>query len=345
MPIQSLKEARSLGLIDARAETDLAPICSQFSMLVSDHWAKMMDPHDPKDPLRLQMMPDLREMENLPGDSKDPIGDRAHEPVPRLIHRYPDRALLLVTDRCPSLCRFCFRKQSPLHGEEPPFDLEAISAYIAAHREIREVILSGGDPLMLKNSQIDAIFSHLEGLGHVERFRIHTRMPITLPERVDEGFCSLIRRKKPVYIALHIDHPKELSPETLRAIDDLARAGAVLVSQTVLLKGVNADLETLTALCHRLAALRVRPYYLHHPDRALGTAHFRVSIAQGLRLYRALRRRVTPLELPIYVLDLPGGYGKVPLDTPAVCEQSPGHWRLESPLGGVFDYVDPVWEG
>lgn len=340
--IHSLQDAAREGLIDAQKAEALAPICARFPVHISAHWAEQIDRQNPDCPMRRQMLPDLQEALSLPGDLSDPIGDQAHEPVPRLIHRYPDRALLLVTDRCPSLCRFCFRKESPIHDQEPPLDLEAIATYIEQHHEIHEVILSGGDPLMLSNDALNAIFERLEPIAHIARFRIHTRCPVSLPKRIDTGFLSLIRRKKPFYIACHINHPHELSIETVAALQAIADHGAILVSQTVLLQGVNADPQILAELCQRLAAIRVRPYYLHHPDRAQGTAHFRVSIAHGLQIYRQLRRLVPPLALPIYVLDLPGGFGKVPLDTPAVTQLSPGHWRLESPLGGQFDYIDPV---
>lgn len=340
--ISSLDDAINAGLVSPEDRATLAPICEKFSIQISEPILQKIDLTRKNDPLFLQMVPDPRESIDLESDLIDPIGDLAHEPIPRLIHRYRDRALLLVTDRCPCLCRFCFRKLSPIHGEEPPFDLEKIVEYIQKTPDITEAVLSGGDPLMLSNEKLAQILDALEAIPNIERLRIHTRIPITLPARIDAHLLKVLCRKKALTIAIHINHNRELDQATKDAIKALDSTGATLVSQTVLLKNINDDPTVLKNLCYSLGAIRVRPYYLHHPDLVTGTSHFRVSIAEGLTIYRTLRSLVPPLLLPIYTLDLPGGYGKTPIDSGCMKEIGNGEYEFTTPLGYKRIYKDPA---
>jgi lysine 2,3-aminomutase len=268
------------------------------------------------DPVARQYLFDARELHTRADELEDPIGDAAHSPVPGIVHRYPDRALLMPVQSCAAYCRYCFRRESVGTGKNilAPEKLEAALAYIAGTPALREIILSGGDPLVLSARRMAALLQRLAAIPHLDVLRIHTRVPLADPARVTPALCrALARCEKPVYVVLHVNHAQELSQEAEAAIRRLHRAGCVLLSQSVLLRGVNDDADTLAALLRRLVALKVKPYYLHHPDRAPGTAHFRVSIARGQEIVRQLRGRVSGLCQPTYMLDIPGGHGKVPL--------------------------------
>ncbi len=332
------------GLVAAADAPALRAVGERFEVLASDYYLGLIDPADPDDPIRKQAVPDLAELLVGPGERTDPIGDRAHAPTEVLVHRYPDRALLFPTFRCPMFCRYCFRKVAL---NEDPIRLHAALdealAYLARTPAIREVILSGGDPLMLSDARLDALLGRLRGLGTLRRLRIHTRFPVTLPMRVDGALAATLARHRPLYVVTHFNHPRELTPEAATAVGHLVDAGLTVLNQTVLLAGVNDATETLAALFEGLLDLQVRPYYLHHPDLTVGTQHFRVSLDRGLALVRALRGRLTGLAWPTYVIDIPGGGGKVPVDSAAVRPtETPGVWTLHSPLGGAHRYVDPA---
>ena len=267
------------------------------------------------DPIRRQAVPSAEELREE-ALAADPFAedDPRHAPVPHLTHRYPDRALLLVTGLCPMTCRFCMRRRKTLHGE--PITPAMVSRAIAHVRKtpaIREVILSGGDPLMLSDARLDAILDELRGIPHVERLRIHTRMPCVEPGRITEKLAALLAARRPLTIGVHFNHPREVTPHAPRALALLADAGLPLVNQTVLLKGVNDDARLLAELFRALMRCRVHPYYLHHTDLIPGTAHFRLSVPQGMAVVRELRELAPELSMLHYVLDTPGGGGKVPL--------------------------------
>ncbi len=332
------------GLVAAADAPALRAVGERFELLASDYYLSLIDPDDPDDPIRKQAVPDLAELLVGPGERADPIGDRAHAPSEVLVHRYPDRALLFPTFRCPMFCRYCFRKVAL---NEDPIRLHAALddalAYLARTPAIREVILSGGDPLMLSDARLDDLLGRLRALGTLRRLRIHTRFPVTLPMRVDGALAATLARHRPLYVVTHFNHPRELTAEAAAAVGHLVEAGLTVLNQTVLLAGVNDATETLAGLFEGLLDLQVRPYYLHHPDLTVGTQHFRVSLDRGLALVRALRGRLTGLAWPTYVIDIPGGGGKVPVDSAAVQPtDTAGVWRLHSPLGGVHRYVDPA---
>jgi len=269
----------------------------------------------PDDPLALQFLPDERELHALSYETPDPIGDIAHSPVKGIVHRYPDRVLLKVAHSCPVYCRFCFRREmigskgDALQGVE----LDAAIDYVREHREVWEVILTGGDPLSLSSRRLADILGRLVLIDHVGVLRIHSRVPIVAPDSVDETCARALIQPKPIYLAVHVNHPEEVTEPAVRALRRLSESGVALLSQTVLLKGVNDNALVLEALFRRLVLLKVRPYYLHHPDLAPGTSHFRVPIEAGQALMRVLRGRLSGLCLPTYVLDIPGGFGKVPI--------------------------------
>jgi lysine 2,3-aminomutase len=267
------------------------------------------------DPLALQFLPDERELHALSYETPDPIGDVANSPVKGIVHRYPDRVLLKVAHSCPVYCRFCFRREmigskgDALQGVE----LDAAVDYVRAHPEVWEVILTGGDPLSLSSRRLADVLGRLAMIDHVGVIRIHSRVPVVAPQSVDESSTRALVQSKPVYLAVHVNHPEEITEPVITALRRLAECGVVLLSQTVLLKGVNDSAPVLDALFRKLVLLKVRPYYLHHPDLAPGTSHFRVPIEVGQELMRELRGRLSGLCLPTYVLDIPGGFGKVPI--------------------------------
>jgi lysine 2,3-aminomutase len=276
------------------------------------------------DPIALQFLPDERELHALSYETADPIGDIPHTPVKGIVHRHPDRVLLKVAHSCPVYCRFCFRREmvgsngDALQGVE----LDAAIEYIREHRELWEVILTGGDPLTLSSRRLADILGRLASIDHVAVIRVHSRVPIVAPNSIDETYARALAQSKPVYLAVHVNHSEEITEPVVTALHLLSEAGVVLLSQTVLLKGVNDSATVLEALFRKLVLLRVRPYYLHHPDLAPGTSHFRVPVEVGQDLMRVLRGRLSGLCLPTYVLDIPGGFGKVPIGPAYVSRKS-----------------------
>ena len=267
------------------------------------------------DPLSLQFLPDERELSSLSYEVPDPIGDRPFSPVTAIVHRYPDRVLLKAAHSCPVYCRFCFRREMiGSNGDAlSAGELDAAIDYIRARPEIVEVILTGGDPLSLSARRLGDILARLAAIPHVGVLRIHSRVPVVAPQSIDDARLRALEQASPVYLAIHANHPDEITDAVVAALRRLTQAGVVLLSQTVLLRGVNDNAAVLDALFRRLVRLKVRPYYLHHPDLAPGTSHFRVSIEVGQELMRQLRGRLSGLCLPTYVLDIPGGFGKVPV--------------------------------
>jgi lysine 2,3-aminomutase len=342
--LRSLADLAGAGLVaeardDAHADA-LGAVARRYAIAVTPAMAELIGPDVAADPIARQFVPDVRELDETPGERADPIGDHVHEKVPGLVHRYPDRVLLKVTHACPVYCRFCFRREMVGPGGPPPMVGERLAravAYIGASPGVFEVILTGGDPLMLAPRRIGEITEALGQVPHVEVLRWHTRVPVVDPERITDAMAAaLVASPKTVYLAVHTNHPRELTPAAEAALARLRQAGVVLLSQTVLLKSVNDTAETLAALFRRLVALGVRPYYLHHADMAPGTGHFRTTPEEGQALMRALRGRLTGLALPTYVLDIPGGFGKVPIG-PAYLDTEAG--TVTDPAGRSHDYT------
>ncbi len=316
-------------------------VAKTYAVAVSPAVRALIDPADPADPIARQFLPDIAELIVTADELADPIADEAHSPIKGIVHRHPDRVLLKAVSSCPVYCRFCFRRETVGPGKSnalSPADLAGALDYVRRHREIWEVILTGGDPFILSPRRIGQITQALAEAGHVKVVRWHTRVPVVEPEWVtDDLAASLIAPGIASWVAIHANHPRELTPAARAACARLAEAGISLVSQTVLLKGVNDTIETLTALMRGFVEAGIKPYYLHHPDLARGTSHFRIGIDDGLKLVRELRARVSGLAQPVYVLDLPGGYGKVVLDSANVEKTASGH-RIRDFAGQWHDY-------
>lgn len=317
----------------------LDAVRARYPEAVTAQMRALIDPRDPSDPIALQFLPDLRELDQLPVEDADPIGDDRFSPLPGVVHRYADRVLFKVITACPVYCRFCFRREMVGQGEPglsgPALD-DAL-AYVAARPAIREVILTGGDPFMLSARRAGELTRQLAAIPHVELIRWHTRVPVVDPERVDSTYVASLRAPgAATYVAIHANHPREFTPAAGAALARLADAGIVLVSQSVLLKGVNDDAGTLADLMRAFLRNRVKPYYLHHPDLAPGTGHFRLSIETGQALMAQLRRTISGLGQPTYVLDVPGGASKAPI--------GPAYLR-EDPDGGLAILADATgWQ-
>ena len=338
--LRSIESLAAAGLVEPSLV--LGAVAARYAVSVSREIAALIEIAG--DPIARQFLPNEGELVTLPQERADPIGDAAHAPVPGIVHRHKDRVLFKVVAACPVYCRFCFRRESVGPGSADaltPQMLDGAIAYIATHPEISEVILTGGDPFILSPRRAQEITQALAAIGHVKIVRWHTRVPATQPSRITDDFvAALIAPGITSWVALHANHAAEFSPAARRAVARLIDAGIPLVSQSVLLRGVNDDVETLASLMQAFVENRIKPYYLHHPDLAPGTSHFRVSIAQGRELIRELRRRVSGLALPNYVLDIPGGHSKVPLLSEDVEEVVPGHWRIRDQDGAWHDYRD-----
>lgn len=287
-----------------------------FPLRIPYHYANLIHWQDPTDPLRLMVIPDVQELQPKAYELSDPIGDHPHEVVPGLIHRYPDRCLLLLTSYCLVHCRFCFRRE--VVGKVRPVQFQAIQKYLTEHTEVKEIIFSGGDPFTFPVGFLQSIVSHLRELDHIKTWRFHTRVPSTDPGSVSDEWIEQLEQLqnklgKKIVIVIHINHAREVTPEFLTLVSRLQKIGCLILSQTVLLKGVNDQSMALEDLFRLLTENNVKPYYLHHLDQVYGSHHFRISIEQGKEIFRSLRGNVSGICLPEYVLDLPGGYGKVPV--------------------------------
>jgi lysine 2,3-aminomutase len=292
-----------------------AAVTNHYDYRMTPYLTELLHGRGADDPLVRQFMPDARELQALHYENADPIGDHAFSPVAGVVHRYPDRVLLKVAHACPVYCRFCFRREMigrrghPLQGPM----LKAALDYIRANPKVEEVILTGGDPFTLSSRRIGSILGELASMTHIGVLRIHTRVPVVAPSSITEATIEALEVPVPLYIAIHVNHHEEITTEAIAALRRLSEGGATLLSQTVLLKGVNDDAQVLARLFRTLVRHRVQPYYLHHPDLAPGTSHFRVPIETGQELMRQLRGTVSGICLPTYVLDIPGGFGKVPI--------------------------------
>jgi len=333
------RELVAAGLVAREREGEIVAVARRFAVAITPEMAALIDGDDPADPIARQFVPSAAELTTAPEELSDPIGDQRLSPVKGIVHRYPDRVLLKPSHVCPVYCRFCFRREQvgPGGAALSPTELEAALDYIRARPQIWEVIVTGGDPFLLSPRRLRSLVAALDAIPHLGVIRFHTRVPIVDPSRVSTALVRALKAGKPVYVAIHANHPRELGPAQRVAAARLADAGIPLLGQSVLLKGVNDDVTTLTALFRGLVALRIRPYYLHHPDLAPGTAHFRPSLAQGRALMRRLRGRVSGLCQPTYVLDLPGGHGKVPVG-PVYLAEAEGDGSVADFKGGWHHY-------
>src|ERR1051325_35672 len=314
----------------------------QLALAITPYFFNLIDAADENCPIRWQVIPRVEETQTAPWEMTDPCGEDSHSPVPGLVHRYPDRVLFLVTDRCAAYCRYCTRSRlvSNATGYDfhPQFDRQI--EYIRQHPEVRDVLLSGGDPLLFSDDRLEHLLSELRSIPHVEFLRIGTRIPIFLPQRITPALCAMLKKYHPLFMSVHSNHPRELTAEVRDALGRLADAGIPLGNQSVLLRNVNDDAQVMKAHVQKLLMCRVKPYYLYQCDLISGSAHLRASVQRGLEIMENLRGHTTGYAVPQYVIDAPGGGGKVPINPDYVLSRSADRVIIRNFEGKIFDYPE-----
>jgi lysine 2,3-aminomutase len=342
--IRTLQQLESMLRLSDEEREALVQGGTMLPMGISPYYMSLLDPDDPWHPLRRTVVPTLNEFVRTAGEADDPLGEDSHSPVPGLVHRYPDRVLLLPLDFCSTYCRYCTRSRVVGHGELMPQESRLMAAfdYLRRTPQIRDVLISGGDALALGDDKLDWILRNLREIPNIEFIRIGTKMPAVLPQRITRELCRVLRKYHPVWMSVHFIHPDECTPEAAQACARLADAGIPLGSQTVLLKDVNDNVDTIRELMHKLLLMRVRPYYLYQCDPISGSSHFRTPVAKGLEIIEGLRGHTTGYAVPTYVIDAPGGGGKIPLQPESVVGRD-GDWIvLRNYEGCEYRYHDPV---
>lgn len=338
-----VRTPEQLGALLSLPEGELAVIRAQsqrFRWAISPYYFSLIDPRDPDDPIRRMIVPSS--LEDTAAGLDDPLGEKQDQVAPGLTHRYPDRVLFVVTSFCSSYCRFCIRKRNWRNSDaaRSKSEIDEAIAYLRAHDEVRDVLISGGDPLTLPLEQLEYILSQLRTVPHVEFVRVGSREPVMLPLRVSDELLRVLDRHGPLWINTHFNHPREITEESAAAVERLARLGIPIGNQTVLLKGVNDDLATMRSLVHGLLRIRVRPYYLYQADPVVGATHLRTSVEDGIALIEGLRGHTTGLAVPTFVIDAPGGGGKIPVGPEYVVERRDGAIVLRNYAGETFVYDD-----
>jgi len=347
---QSRNRIKSIGQIENLVQLSdderqaLSEAGSMLPLGITPYYMSLLDPIDAANALRRTVIPVTQEFLRMPGEADDPLGEDGHSPVPGLVHRYPDRVLFLALDFCTTYCRYCTRSRVVGHGELAPSDtrLDAMFDYIRATPSIRDVLISGGDPLAMADDKLDYILGRLREIPHVEFIRIGTKMPAVLPQRITPSLIKVLRKHDPIWMSVHFLHPDECTVEAFAACARLADAGVPVGSQTVLLKGVNDNVATMKELVQRLLLMRVRPYYLYQCDPISGSGHFRTSIQTGLEIIEGLRGHTTGYAVPTYVVDAPGGGGKIPLQPTYLLGRDGKDLVMRNYEGGEYRYPDPL---
>ena len=316
---------------------------NKLAMSITPHFFSLINKDDPNCPIRRQIIPRMEEAWTAPEELADPCGEDSHMPVPGLVHRYPDRVLFLTTDRCASYCRYCTRSRvvSGVGEQKLEMQHEAAFNYLEEHPEIRDVLLSGGDPLLLSDAKLERILTRLSAIPHIQFLRIGSRFPIFCPQRITPELCKMLAKFQPLFLSIHVNHPRELTSEVRDALGMLADHGIVMGNQSVLLKDVNDSVETQKALVHKLLMCRVRPYYLYQCDLITGSSHLRTSVKKGLDIIEGLRGHTSGYAIPQYVIDGPGGGGKIPLNPDYVMEHNRDEVTLRNYEGKTFTYAEP----
>ena len=333
---------KSIIHLSRREEETIRSCWHKFPMAITPYFSSLLDQFNPRCPLRLQCIPRKKELVVGKNDMIDPCGEDGHAVVPNLVHRYPDRVLLLATTKCAVYCRYCTRRrlvgrrEVDITGE----NLDAICSYLRKNKRIRDVLISGGDPFLLEDSRLASILKRLRAIRHIEMLRIGTRVPVTLPMRVTESLVALLRRYHPLFVNIHFTHPREITPEVRQACGLLADAGIPLGSQTVLLRGINDHPSVIKKLVHELLKIRVRPYYLYQCDPAVGIGHFKTPISRGIEIIQSLRGFTTGCAIPTYVIDAPGGGGKIPVGPNYVLSHENGVMTLKNYAGEIYQYCE-----
>lgn len=316
---------------------------TKLALAITPHYFNLIDRDNPNCPMRRQLVPRIEESWNSPYDMADPCGEDSHMPVPGLVHRYPDRVLFLVTDRCASYCRYCTRSRvvSGVGEQELHTDFDEAFKYLEKHTEIRDVLFSGGDPLLFSDDKLEYLLKRVRAIEHIEFVRIGTRVPIFLPQRITPQLCAMLQKYHPLWMSVHVNHPRELTTEVREALGRLANHGIPLGNQSVLLAGVNDDVPIMKSLVQKLLMCRVRPYYLYQCDLIQGSTHLRTSVMKGIEIIEALRGHTTGYAVPQFVVDAPGGGGKVPVNPGYVLFHDHEKVVLRNYEGKVFEYPEP----
>jgi lysine 2,3-aminomutase len=338
--ITSVEQLERLMTLTEDEKIGCAHANQKLALAITPYFFNLIDRDDPNCPIRKQVIPRGGEMVVSPGEMLDSLGEDEHSPVSGLVHRYPDRVLFLVTDRCAAYCRYCTRSRLVSNAQDYNFhpEYEQGLRYIESHPEIRDVLLSGGDPLLLSDKKLEHLISRLRAIKHVEFIRIGSRIPVFLPQRITPALCEIFKNYGPIWMSIHVNHPKEATAELKAACERLSFAGVPLGNQSVLLKGVNDDADVMKALVHRLLRMRVRPYYLYQMDLITGGSHFKVDVRKGIEIIRALRGHTTGYAIPQYVIDAPGGGGKVPLNPDYVEKITGDEIVFRNYEGHIFRY-------
>lgn len=341
--ITSTDQLKKILPLTRQEEDEINTCLGAFRMAITPYYASLINPRDPNDPIRKQAVPSILETRADENDLSDPLGEMADSPVPHVVHRYPDRVLLLVTLQCAMYCRHCTRRRAVGEEDKPITEsqLQKAIAYIRAHKEIRDVLISGGDPLTMSTEKLEHIISSLRAIDHVEIIRIGTRVPVVLPMRITQELTDMLRKYHPIWINTHFNHPNELTPEAARACAAIVDAGIPLGNQTVLLRGVNDNAETMKRLLLGLVKMRVRPYYLYQCDLSCGIGHFRTRVEVGIDIMHQLTGNISGYALPKYVIDAPGGGGKIPLGYEYVLRKDDQEVVLENYRGQRYRYPQP----
>jgi lysine 2,3-aminomutase len=341
--IHTLDAISRAVILTPQEEEGIKKSNGRLSMAITPYWMTLMDPQDPECPLRRQAVPLKQEFQFGSGEFVDPCAEDRDSPVCGLVHRYPDRVLLLSTEQCAMYCRHCTRRRLVGEKSSPSFDSKMIDAaveYIRSNRKIRDVLISGGDPLMLEDEELEDIIKKIRGIPHVEFLRLGTRAPVTLPQRITESLVAMLKKYSPLWISIHFNHPREVSRRCKAACEMLADAGIPLGSQTVLLKGINDKPYVMRKLMHELLKVRVRPYYIYQCDPVRGTSHFRTPVAVGINIIEKLRGFTSGYAVPTYVVDAPGGGGKIPVGPNYLISQDKGKHVLRNYKGKIYTYVE-----
>ena len=341
--ITTVEKLSTLIPLSAKEKTQLKLVTTKYPLSVTPYYLSLINTYDPDDPIRKQAIPSFEEIALGCIGFEDPLGEKRDSVVPGLVHRYPDRVLMVLTDICPMLCRHCTRKREWHNGGwvRTPGEIKAMLDYIRRHKTIRDVILSGGDPLTLSTRRLEDVISKLRQIDHVEIIRIGTRFPVVLPHRIDDELCGMLSRYGPIWLNTQFNHPHEITPESAAACERLLRAGVPVNNQSVLLRGINDNVATLTKLCNGLLKIKVRPYYLFQCDEVQGTEHLRTSVETGIKIIDGMRGHTSGLAIPTFVIDLPEGGGKIPLQPNYVLTQTKEELVLRNYQGRFVWYRNP----
>jgi len=325
-------------------QAQLRLVTMRYPLSITPYYLSLIDPDDSEDPIRKQAIPSVLEMTMGSLGVEDPLGEREDTMVPGLVHRYPDRVLLVLTDICPMLCRHCTRKREWRNGGwvRSSVEIEAMLDYIRQHKAIRDVIISGGDPLTLSTNHLEDVIGRIRAIEQIEIIRIGTRFPVVLPQRIDKGLCSMLAKYGPIWLNTHFNHVREITPEAAAACDRLLRSGIPVSNQSVLLRGINDSVEAQTQLCHELLKAKVRPYYLFQCDEVQGTEHLRTPVDVGIKIIEGMRGHTSGLAIPTFVIDLSHGGGKVPLQPDYILSQTEGEIVVRNYEGRIFHYRNPA---